>query len=102
MSVLLLHKKILCTLSSLHTVIVQASMSSARALSSNFGKTQAPGQNWEKILHLTSKLGKINDINHNNRSKNYPQNQVIYIVLCQAQLSVLKYHSDMGESHFLS
>ena len=38
---------------------------------------KALGQNWEKMIGLTSKLGKINDIEHNNGSKVYPQNQVI-------------------------
>ena len=35
---------------------------------------KAPGQ---KIIDLTSKLGEINDIEHNKGSKVYPQNQVI-------------------------
>ena len=35
---------------------------------------KAPGQNWEKMIDLTSKLGEINDIEHNKRSKIYPQN----------------------------
>ena len=38
---------------------------------------KAPGQNFEKIIDLTSKLGEINDIEHNKGSKIYPQNQVI-------------------------
>ena len=38
---------------------------------------KAPGQNWEKMIDLTAKLGKINDIEHNKGSKIYPQNQVI-------------------------
>ena len=38
---------------------------------------KAPNQNWEKIIELTSKLGEINDIEHNKGSKIYPQNQVI-------------------------
>ena len=29
------------------------------------------------MIDLTSKLGEINDIEHNNGSKMYPQNQVI-------------------------
>ena len=36
---------------------------------------KAPGQNWEKMS--TSKLGEINNIEHNKGSKIYPQNQVI-------------------------
>ena len=31
----------------------------------------------EKMINLTSKLGEINDIEHNKHSKIYPQNQVI-------------------------
>ena len=38
---------------------------------------KAPGQNWEKKIDLKSKLGEINDIEHNKGSKIYPQNQVI-------------------------
>ena len=41
---------------------------------------KGPGQNWEKMTDLTSKLGEINDIEdieHNKGSKIYPQNQVI-------------------------
>ena len=37
---------------------------------------KAPGQNWEKMIDLTAKLGEINDIEHNKGSKIYPQNQV--------------------------
>ena len=38
---------------------------------------KAWGQNWEKMIDLTSKLGEINDIEHNKGSKIYTQNQVI-------------------------
>ena len=38
---------------------------------------KAPGQNWEKMIDLTSKLGEINDIEHNKGSKIFPRNQVI-------------------------
>ena len=38
---------------------------------------KAPGQNWEKMINLTAKLGEINDIEHNKGSKIYPQIQVI-------------------------
>ena len=38
---------------------------------------KAPGQNWEKMINLTSTLGEIIDIEHNKGSKLYPQNQVI-------------------------
>ena len=41
-----------------------------------FGE-KAPGQNWEKMIDLTSKLGETNNIEHNKGSKIYPQNQVI-------------------------
>ena len=33
----------------------------------------APGLNWEKMIDLTSKLGEINDIEHNKGSKIYAQ-----------------------------
>ena len=36
---------------------------------------KAPGQNWEKMIDLTSKLGEIKHIEHNKGSKIYPQNQ---------------------------
>ena len=38
---------------------------------------KAPDQNWGKMVDLMSKLGKINNIKHNNGSKIHPQNQVI-------------------------
>ena len=38
---------------------------------------KAPGQNWEKKIDLTSKLGEINNIEHYKGSKIYTQNQVI-------------------------
>ena len=38
---------------------------------------KASGQIWGKIIDLTSKLGEINDIEHNKDSKIYPRNQVI-------------------------
>ena len=39
---------------------------------------KAPGQNWEKKIDLTSKLGEIKDIEHYKGSKLYTQNQVIF------------------------
>ena len=30
---------------------------------------KAPGQNWEKMINSTSKLGEINDLEHNKGSK---------------------------------
>ena len=47
-----------------------------------------------KIIDLMLKLGKINDIKHNNGSKVYPQNQVI--LDCFMPSTMFKYHSDMG------
>ena len=38
---------------------------------------KASVQNWGKLIELTSKLGEINDIEHNKGSKIYPRNQVI-------------------------
>ena len=38
---------------------------------------KAPGQNWKKMNNLTSKLGKINDIEGNKGKKIYPRNQLI-------------------------
>ena len=38
---------------------------------------KAPGQSWEKMTDLTSKLGEISDIEYNKGSKIYPQTQVI-------------------------
>ena len=32
-----------------------------------------PGQNWEIMIDLTSKLGEINDKDHNKGSKIYPK-----------------------------
>ena len=49
-----------------------------------------PGQNWEKMIDLTSKLGEINGIEHNKGS----QNQVI--LDCIMPSILFKYHSDMG------
>ena len=45
---------------------------------------KAPGQNGGKMIDLTSKLGEINDIEHNKGSKINPQSQVILDLLCQA------------------
>ena len=43
----------------------------------NFHTRMAPGQNWGKMIDLTSKFGEINNIEHNKGSKIYPQNQGI-------------------------
>ena len=37
-----------------------------------------------KMIDLTSKLGEINDIEHNKGSKIYPQNQVIFDCIMQS------------------
>ena len=50
---------------------------------------KAPGQNWEKIIDLISKLGEINNIEHNKGSKIYPQNKVI---LCCIMSSIPHKH----------
>ena len=47
-----------------------------RAFSRNFGKRPL-AKIGKKMIDLTSKLGEINDIEHNKGSKIYPQNQVI-------------------------
>ena len=48
---------------------------SSRAFFSNFGKRPL-AKIGKKIINLTSKLGELNDIEHNKGSKIYPQNQV--------------------------
>ena len=40
-------------------------------------REKAPGQKWEKMIDLTTKLGEISDIEQNKGSKLYPQNQAI-------------------------
>ena len=60
---------------------------------------KAPGQNWGKLIDFTSKLGKINGIEHNKGSKIYPQNQVIldcFMPKYTTEAQVIKYYSDMG------
>ena len=57
------------------------------------------GQNCEKMIDLTSKLGEINDIEHNKGSNIYPQNQVILDCIMPTiplKYKRIKYHSDMG------
>ena len=49
---------------------------------------QAPGQNWEKIIGLMSKLGKIIDIKHNYGSKIYPKNQVYAKYKCLSNILI--------------
>ena len=50
------------------------------------------------MIDLTSKLGEINDIEHNKGSKIYPQNQVILDCIMPSipKAQLFKYHSDMG------
>ena len=55
---------------------------------------KAPGQNWKKIMDLTSKLGEINDIEHNISSKSSYFR--LYNVKHTTLTQVFKYHSDMG------
>ena len=64
-----------------------------RAFSSNFWKRPL-AKIGEKMIDLTSKLGEINDIEHNKGSKIYPQNQVF--LDCIMPSIWLKYHTDMG------
>ena len=54
----------------------QQTVKEDRAFSSNFGKRPLANIG-KKMIDLTSKLGEINDIEHNKGSKIYPQNQVI-------------------------
>ena len=52
---------------------------------------KGPWPNWEKMIDLTSKLGEINDIEHNKGSKIYPQNQVILDCINMPSISPLKH-----------
>ena len=62
---------------------------------SKFGKR--PLAKIGKMVDLTTKLGEINDIEHNKGSKIYPQNQVILdCIMPTNRAQVFKYHSDMG------
>ena len=56
---------------------------------------KAPGQNWEKTIDLTAKLGEINDIEHNNISSNSSYFR-LYNANNTTKAQVFKYHSDMG------
>ena len=60
-----------------------------RALNSKFGERPL-AKIGEKTINLTSKLGKINDIEHKNGSEICPQNQVIL------DCFYVKQNSDMG------
>ena len=60
----------------LHVLMRMHLLSKGRAYSSNFGKRPL-AKIRKKLINLTSKLGEINDIEHNKGSKIYPQNQVI-------------------------
>ena len=48
------------------------------------------------MIDLTSKLGEINNIQHNKGCKVFPQNQVISDCIMSTIPLVFKYHSDMG------
>ena len=48
------------------------------------------------MIDLTSKLGEINDIEHNKGSKIYPQDHVILDCMMSSIPLKHKYHSDMG------
>ena len=61
---------------------------------------KTPDQSWEKRINLTSTLGEINDIEHNNGSKIYPQNQVILDWIMSSiplkhKCLLFKHYSDM-------
>ena len=45
---------------------------------------KAAGQNWGKMINLTSKLGEINNIEQIMGSKIYPQNQVVLDCITQS------------------
>ena len=48
------------------------------------------------MIDLTSKLGEINDIEHNKGSKIYPQDHVILDCIISSIPLKHNYHSDMG------
>ena len=58
-----------------------------------FGE-KSPGQKLRKMINLTSKLGKLNDINISIGAKFILKIKFNFIVLSQAQ--VFRYHSDMS------
>ena len=66
------------------------------ALSSNFRKRPLT-KIGKKMIDLTSKLGEINDIEHNKGSKIHPQNQVILGCIMPSIPLKHKYHSDMSQ-----
>ena len=63
--------------------MLEANLTGSKHLGSHLGEcsfrafSKASGQNWGKMIDLTSKLEEINDVKHNKGSKIYPQNQVI-------------------------
>ena len=67
---------VICSLCLLHIFKCTPEKTFTPGLFQQFGE-KAPGQNWEKMIYLTSKLREINDIEQNKGSKIYPQNQVI-------------------------
>ena len=70
---------VLCTANSMHLNPFVSIYSPARVWQGLFQQfwEKAPGQNWEKKIDFTSKLGEVNDIEHYKGSKIYIQNQVI-------------------------
>ena len=63
---------------------------------------KATGQNLEKMIDLTSKLGEINDIEHNKGSKIYPQNHYFRLLYVKHTTfaQMFKYHFEMD--HYFS
>ena len=59
---------------------------------------KAPGQNWGKMINLTSKLGEINGIEHN-KGRNISSKSSyfrLYYAKHTTYAQVFKFHSDMG------
>ena len=59
------------------------------------------------MIDLTSKLGEINDIEHNKEIKIYPQNQacldcIMSSIPLKHKTLVFKYNSDMGHCFIVS
>ena len=59
---------------------------------------KVPGQNWGKMIDLTSKLGEIDGIEHN-KGRNISSESSyfrLYNAMHTIKAQVFKYHSDMG------
>ena len=93
------------------SVIIRLVLGLQSFYSAIWGK--GPRPKYEKKIILTSKLGEINDIEHNKGSKIYPQNQVILdcimssiplkhkcssIILIWVIVSLFFYCSQLGKS----